>query len=223
MPSGKKTRASKRGRKNSPQRGLASANATYRYVQNYSLGVLSVFGQTDPLPGGAAAYQFRLADLPNLSSFLSLYDQFKFEKVEICFEPTANMSAVINATEPPGGTNPAYRIPCIHTVIDFSDTNAPTAGASALFPYSTYRRELMNKRHSRTLQPRYSLITTAPGTVAPALGCVTGSDWQDVQFSQTKWAGVRVWVDPCSNQSVALDPLLIAVYVRATVAFRNVV
>jgi len=198
-------------------RTLSNAYRTAEFTQYASI---SVFGQTDPLPGGAASFQFRLADLPNAAAYQSLFDLYRIKRVEVTFMPTATQSAVINATEPPGGTNPAYYVPTLHCVTDYDNTTAPTSGALPLMGYSTYKRHLMTSEFKYSLQPRVAAQVSQPGTVTPTVASTLLADtWLDTQAPGVRYSGIRVWVDPVSTGSVALDPLLIRVYAKFELEF----
>jgi len=199
--------------------GLHTEFRTREYTQYADI---SVFGQTDPLPGGSAVFQFRLADLPNVAAYQALFDVYRIRSVVLSFVPTATQSAVINATEPPGGTNPAYYVPVLHAVTDYDDVTPPTSGALPLMGYSTYRRHLMSTEMQYSLVPRCSTQTVQPGTVTPTVAVQLSADtWCNTQDPGLRFAGVRVWVDPCSTASVALDPMHIKVYAAFDLEFGN--
>jgi len=194
----------------------------FRYRQTYSLGNLSVYGETDSLPGGASCYQFRLADLPDGGLFSSLYDEYRITRVKLHFVPTANMSAIINATEPPGGTNPGYFIPNVHTAITYSTAQIPTA-SSQLMQATTYRRFLMDKERTITLVPKWSIGSVQPGLPLALFGHAPSTEWATCSDPGLKWGNVPVWVDPVSTGSVALNPCQIRIYAEVDVEFRNVI
>jgi len=209
-------------RRRRARRTAGPTHVEFKTEEFVQLSDISVYGQTDPLPGGAAYFDFRLADVPNAAAYSALFDMYRIKAVELTFMPTANMSAVINATEPPGGTNPAYYIPCCHVATDFDDANAPTGGAVSLMGYSSYRRHLLSTEMRYRLVPRVSLQAVQPGSVTPTVAVAPmAAPWMDCQDPGVRHAGVKVWLDAVSTQSVALDPLKVRVYARYSLAFTN--
>jgi len=205
--------------KNSRKKELRTEFRTVEYVQ---LGDLPVYGETDALPGGAGYYYISLAQLPNQAAYIALFDLYRITGLELTFMPTATMSAVINATEPPGGANPAYYVPCVHAATDFDLDTAPTGGAVTLMGYSSYRRQLLDKEFRYSLKPRVSIQAVQPGTITPTVATASATDlWMDTQDPGVRYAGVRVWVDPVSTASVALTPLKVRVYAKVSLDFAN--
>lgn len=197
------------------------ARQVYTYTQTIPLGNLSIFGQTDPTPGGTASYSVRLADLPDGGILGALYDMYKIEHVTFSFSPTSNQSNMINATEPPGGTNPAYYLPNLHTSIDYG-TNTPPTSAVQLMGASTYKRTLLDKERHYRFRPKFSLQAVQPGTITPTVGLSYSDTWCSTADPGLRWGTLRVWADPVSNASVLLAPCEVRVYAKVTIRFKNV-
>lgn len=85
--------------------------------------------------------------------------------------------------------------------------------------YSTYRRQLMDREMNYSFRPTISLQASNVGTTTPTTGVALRNDWCAVDDPLLRWGGVRIWVDPCSTASVALDPLLINVYAAVELEF----
>jgi len=149
---------------------------------------------------------------------------YRINFVEIEFCPTANMSAMINATEPPGGVNPAYYVPCIHTAIDFDSTASPL-NAATLMGYRTYRRSFLDRPIRRRLPPmRCQLAAQNASPVASLSGAIlptSAEQWYSTDQPLLRFGNLLVFIDPVSNGSVALTPSLVRTYVRMNVTFFN--
>ena len=126
------------------------------------------------------AYAFQLADLPNVSEFVNLFDQYRVNKLKVMivpnftgldggFVPFGNKGiqldnmydsgAVIGSSIVPLGKNVIWPqgLPNIHSVIDYD--SAIVNDLSQLMQHRTYRMTRGNRIHSRYWTPAISLGT----------------------------------------------------------------
>jgi len=190
-----------------------------------------VLGDGDPTPGAAGALAFSVSSLGNLTAFTQLYDCFRITSVEVCFLPSFSDTFLAQAIEPFGGTNPIFRVPYVHTAIDYSNLNAPGSPGGGfpgnpvgeLMEYATYVRTKGNAVHKRILKPAVSMAVVQPGSTSIS-GSVNDFDrWMDLQNPNVQLAGLRYYIDsPTSETLTANVPLLVNVKVVMTVEFKNV-
>lgn len=183
---------------------------------------ISVFGATDPLPGGSLGFEYSISALPQIAQYSALFDLYRIDWVEISFEPTANMSALINATEPPGGVNPSYTLPCLHTCIDYTSAASPM-NVSEIMQHATYKRVLLTRPYRRRFTGHARTAVSQLGATS-TLGykSVTSADWFELSSPSLSFGSLLCWVDPVSSGSVALIPLKINTFVKYHLTFRNI-
>lgn len=96
------------------------------------------------------AIQWLLSQLPQYTSFTTLFDQYRLEKCRFVFRPLlgqTNIPANIAAEN-----MLAYPQP-LDTVIDYDD-NTPLTSYNACLEYSSFRRTNYNQKHVRTIRPK---------------------------------------------------------------------
>lgn len=93
----------------------------------------------------AFSYKFSLANIPNLTEFTNLFDEYRISKIKVRFTPYSTQVESVTqdstATQAVGGLSPI-----MHYVIDHDDDNTPTAneaGIQTLQEYNTYRKVRM--------------------------------------------------------------------------------
>jgi len=150
---------------------------------------------------------------------------YRINWVELEFAPGANFSAMINATEPPGGVNPAYTVPSIHTALDFGNGASPLS-VNSLMGYSSYERQYLDRPYKRRFTLRGSVQVANVGSITPTVGQLqplSSDGWYSCDQPLLRFGSLLCWVDPVSNQSVSLTPLQVRTWVRMSVSFKNIV
>lgn len=117
--------------------GSASAGSSIN-VANAGLTTLTTSA------GGGTSYfglglAFELADLPNVTEFTNLFDQYRLHHVDVEIVPLWNVAPTTGTA----GGNGNFTGYC-HSVLDFDDATAPTAatsGIQSLQQYRSYRLE----------------------------------------------------------------------------------
>lgn len=128
--------------------------------------------------GGATNYAliFKLSDLPNYTEFTALFDQYKFDRVEVDFIPVVTT------------TNSALTVDSmIWTAVDFDDANATTALQIA--EYENCHVYPPTQRFSVDITPRVALAAYAGAFTSYAN---VGSIWLDVGSPSIEHYGFKV-------------------------------
>lgn len=171
------------------------SNKIHAYKQTCELSNISIVAGITPTLAG---YNFALSQLANASSFTQLYDQYRILGVKITFYPQYTN---FNATTTASG---AASCPEIYTAIDLDSANAP-ASISELDQYTTCRRQIFNRPHSRYFRP------TALGALyvgAAATGYYTlGKKWIDMANSDAPYYGIKVGI-VTSNSTLSVAQLI---------------
>ncbi len=160
--------------------------------------------------GFGAVFAFSLGDLPQLSQYSAVFDQFKIEEVQLKFIPLVTQLVTTNTAT--NFVDPSQ------FVLDFDDDNTLANENSAL-----------DYNNCQTAQSYEEvLIILRPG-VAPAYyqgGAFSGygvqgsaEHWLDIASSTIKHFGVKVWVGALAAASSMVAGW--TVYGKYTVSFRN--
>lgn len=160
--------------------------------------------------GFAASFAFSLSDLPQASSWTAVFDQYRFEEVEIHLYPINNCQ--ISTTT---STNVAA---CSQMVLDFDDSNA-LGSENAALEYDTVQ----------TFMPYDHIVVRMKPAVSPAYyssGAFTGygvapsdKEWIDAASPAVVHYGVKMWVGSLIPTSTMVSGW--QVYAQYTVSFRN--
>jgi hypothetical protein len=140
---------------------------------------------------GAAAYQFLISHIPNVSEFGTLYDQYRIAGVEITLE-------YLNASESVQVTAATTSLQC--TVLLYEDNDDGTAPASTNAGFAAVyesgravRKMFPNKTNkmSYMLKPRY--LTADVDSSAGVTGRSLGSGWVDGATGlDVVWRGLKL-------------------------------
>jgi len=153
---GKKKKVAKKN-SDSIKRNPFSSNkiiSIKRTCTNPSGGNLPVTVASAPVFG---AITFSLNDLPDVTDFTLLFDQFRIVKITVDFQPVFSMIPSNIA-----GTNPGY----LHTIIDYTDGVTP-GSVDQMREFPSFKSVIGVKRHKRSFIPRASMVTNATGTPIP--------------------------------------------------------
>lgn len=112
-----------------------------------------------------AAMAFALQDIPNISTYTALYDQYRITKVHIKIQPLSNIADTPkinwNSGVPTIGSENVVGI--LHDAIDYNDfgfldASNPLVTIASLQRYSSYRnRNFWQKSHVRVIKPHIAI------------------------------------------------------------------
>jgi len=91
---------------------------------------------------------FELADIPQYTPYVQLYDKYKINKVVITYKTLTNASTIYQA---PGQVTTTG---IVHSIIDNTDVVAPTA-IQPMMNDSTYKCTNGTKNHTRVIYPKF--------------------------------------------------------------------
>lgn len=136
----------------------------------------------------ATAYQFNLNQLPNVSEFTTLFDQYKITGAKITFSPVGNNALI----SPLSGVNSSFGFGRVLTAIDFDDSTTP-AGENEMMQYQSCKITNPMKTHTRYLSPKVlaaiyqsSVSTSYESRKAP---------WIDVGNPSVPHYGLKLWIN----------------------------
>lgn len=174
----------------------------YNFKRTCELANIQTTAQVTPT---VFAYQFKLSDLPNITEFTSLFDQYRIRAVKLTFYPPSNTAWTSNVTSMPIGE--------FYTVLDFDDAGAPT-DVNYLNQYQTLKRTYFNRPHSRYFYPRAAQSGMySTGGVTTGYRSVPNKEWFDCGYPDILYYGLKgAYVIQNSNQVLAETIRVTATY-----------
>jgi hypothetical protein len=148
------------------------------------------------------ATAFVFSSLSQVSSFQNLFDQYRFDEIEVWITPTYQNSAG-------GASNSVYL-----TVIDYDDTSTPSA-IGTLLQYSNCIECSATTGTYRRWKPHVGSILGIPATSAQGIGNII-APWIDSASSAVNHNGLKMAVK-ASNATSTYN-----LRARFTMSFRNV-
>jgi len=149
MPGYKRKRTSTAARRRTrrkyarvPRRMSRLSNNVHHFKRTCELAPAIVANSVAAVFG---SIQFTLGMLPNVSEFTALYDQYRINKIKVVLVP-----ALTGLDGNPQSTS--YYMPNFHSILDYDDSNAPTA-LSQLMEHPNYRRTRGQRDHKRYFTP----------------------------------------------------------------------
>lgn len=215
-----RTRA-RRTRHYRPTRGVSNPIvrfSTNRYMMARNIKnveypyILTAQGNTIVQGAGATnnAYGFRLTDIPNIAEYTSLYDQYKFMKVQFIMMPLNQQPADLLG---PTGTNGDL----LMGVVDKDDATALT-GPNDYFEYSSvkYQQAYSGRKIMWSFVPHAkSLAVSAAGS---DYVLIPQNAWKDCSGSDINHYGLKIRVPAYSDATHFQQWFVIVKY---WVVFRN--
>lgn len=155
-------------------------------------------GINQPLMWSFAA---ALNDLPDVSEFTNLYDQYRINKIKYTIVP--NVTGFDTAGT--YGNNIAFGnfvvtgqgMWNIHSVIDYDNVSMTGYNFAKMMQYSTYKRTRGHREHSRYWTPAITgqeYASLSAGGSAPA--GVKWKQWLDLTYRDIPHYGLKVMTDP---------------------------
>jgi hypothetical protein len=150
------------------------------------------------------AYSFQANDLTEISSFAALYDQYRFDWIEIQLFPLNQL---------PTATAGTVQAPTAYIAIDYDDDTAPTSVAQVL-DYENVNFMQCGQKFNCRFKPHVNLamITATPTTQSAGS---TDNQWIDVSTLNIKHFGVK-YALPSFNMCSSWQVLF-----RYTMSFKN--
>lgn len=180
------------------------SNKTHFFKQTAELANVQV-------AAGAAkyfAYTFKLSDLGNSTAFAILFDQYRVNAVRITFYPQYNVYNAATST---------IAVPEIYTAIDYNSAVVPSS-VSEVDQYTTVKRQMFTRPHSRYLKPKVLYSIQDQGlTAAYANG---PKPWLEIASPDVPHFAIIGAIT--ASQSSSIVPQLVRVTVTYYVSFRSV-
>lgn len=123
------------------------------------------------------AKRFAISDLPNITDFTNLYDQYCVKGIKFSMIPRTSEADTSQA------------LPNIGTVLDFDDNNVPT-GWDQITQYESFKMTRGNKVHNRYFKPAVSPVVWS-GTALANAYMVKKNQWIDVTYVDTPHYGIK--------------------------------
>lgn len=174
----------------------------FKRTRFYNASLTSTFAGGTILQG----VPFTLGDLPDVTDFTALYDQYKILGIKVQWLPRGNSSDI-------GVQGNMARF---FSVID-RDDDAPPASIDQLTQYESLKVTGTQHVHKRYFKPSVRReVATGIGTTANE---VAMSPWIDVTNTNVKHYGIKIAVQPPANAGISV---IYDAMVTMYLAFRNV-
>jgi len=144
---------------------------------------------------------FKLDQLPNVSEFTNLYDQYRINKVKVTLVPNWTQLDAAGIPYPSVGLSyhPTAFLgnPNIHSVLDFDNSGMSGYTVNTMMQYSNYRRTRGNQEHSRYFTPAIQMGSQVlPNNADGGVATVTKyKPWLDFATDVPHY-GMKILVDP---------------------------
>jgi len=142
------------------------------------------------------AIGFNLADLPQASTYTSLFDQYRVEKIKVHFIPRSNALQVQNTASPNGA------VPIAYLVVDRDDASAPTT----LSEVQQYDNAVaFTGRHYACVElvPSITPASYASGAFSGYLVKDSDSSWIDAANTNVTAYGIKGCVSGLSTSTTS--------------------
>jgi hypothetical protein len=178
-------------------------NKVYEFIQSASLGIVLSSSNT-VFQGYSKAWT--TSDIPQFSNFATIFDQYRFIKVEVWLNPIGPATAP--GYSPPNGSR-------FISVTDYDDAN--TVGSSgSLLQYENSSAGSLQMGHYRSFRPHMAVAAYGNSVFTSFKNTV--SDWIDCGSTTVQHYGIKCGVD-ATNSS---NDFKIEAFTRVTIQFRNV-
>ncbi len=146
-------------------------------TQITSLGVQTNYSQ---------GWAFRLSDLPNVTEYAALFDQYKITGVKFKVMPKASSIANVSNSFTLSGFGQ------IITCLDFDDVTAP-ANKDEILQYNNVKVTHPNKQHHRYIKP--SMLNTIYRVGLTDAHAVVPCRFIDMAYTDVPTYGLKMWID----------------------------
>lgn len=146
--------------------------------------------------GVYGALAFQLSDLANSSTFSSLFDQYRFEKIRLYIRARTNAASLFNTASP----NAA--VPRVFIVIDRDDSTAPTA-ITDLMQYDSVATFTGHEDCVIDLVPNVTPAVFSGGAFSGYSSLPSNSTWIDIANTAVPLYGVKFGVTGLSASTTS--------------------
>lgn len=167
-----------------------------------------------PTPVGNA-YAFSLSQLPNVSDFTNLFDQYKITGAKLQITPATSEGIL----SPLSGTAQPLGFSRVHSVIDYDDTSAPTS-EDQLLEYGSHKSTAPFQTHTRFIKPKV-LQEVYRSTLGTAYAPKSGQ-YLDVAYPDIPHYGMKVWVSAPNTNPGTAQSITYKVYLTLYITCKNV-
>ena len=183
------------------RRGLINKNKLNRQVHMFkrivNLGTYTASitsGGVPTITPVSKAFSFQLSDLPNVSEYKALYDQYKITGIKFTAVPRTSMTTqgVVTGTTAPVGYGQVV------TAIDYDDAANPIA-KDTLLEYGSAKFTPSSKVHSRFFRPK--VLNAVWVNIASTGYSPVKAPWVDQANDNLPHYGLKMWIDPPENSS----------------------
>lgn len=177
----KRTRGGYKGRMNKINRQVHTFKREY-FAGTFSTNITAT-GTSNAL---AQSFAFRLSDLPNVTEYASLFDQYKFTGVRVKIMPkNDNIGGAANTTSVGGFGQ-------IITVLDWDDAVSPLS-KDELLQYGSCKVSHPGRIHSRYFKPHMlnAVYRTGLTFAYNTMPC----QWIDMSITDVPQYGLKLWID----------------------------
>ena len=161
---------------------------------------------------------FELGDIPQYSSFIALYEEFRIDKIVYSFKALNNV-ATTGITTP--SSNYFQSLGMIHTVIDTNDNNVP-GSIQDMMNDQTYKGSRSSRNHTRVIRPKFLNVVGASGNATQQksgwLTCTTVGG----VLNATSHYGIKWCLEGgTTNSSSAILSYYVEPIITYYISFRN--
>jgi len=162
----------------------------------------------------ATAYNFNLNQLPGVSEFTALFDQYKITGAKLQFTPALS-EGILNPTTPSAATLGYSRF---HSVIDYDDSTTPTS-EDQLLEYGSVKSTAPFRTHTRFIKPKMlqEIYRSAVGTAySPRSG-----QYIDLTYPDVPHYGIKVWCSAPNTPAGVQGSIAYKVYLTLYFTCKN--
>jgi len=176
-------------------------NVPHKFVQTSVSGVVLTSSNAAAVFG---VKFFTTADITQFSSFAAVFDQYRFDEVEVWLSPSYN-NATVSAQQL--GTSAQ-----IYSVVDYDDANTITQNGA--LQYSNVMASSINDGHYRRFKP-HTAVAVYSGTFTGFKNVPAG--WTDCASTTVQHYGMKFLMDavPTAVQTA------LSLMTRVHISFRN--
>lgn len=172
--------------------GLTVANAL-SVVAPYSHVLFTAAAAANVVSYGQLSYYSSLTNIPNVTEFTNLFDQYKIDKVTHKIMPYSTMSVGNNAA---GTTAPAV---IVHWVLDHDEATIPVSGETGiaeLEQYPGYRKKNINSTpNGITISYRPRAAQAVYQGAFTAYAEVPKNTWMNCSNSTIQYYGLKMVIE----------------------------
>ena len=193
------------------KRKIAKRNKLQRQVHMFkrivNLGTYTASitsGSVPTITPVSKGFSFQLSDLPNVSEYTSLFDQYKITGIKLRIVPRTSMTTQGVVT----GTTAMVGYGQVVTALDFDDAANPIA-KDTLLEYGSAKYTASNKIHTRYFKPK--VLNAVWVNIASTGYAAVKAPWIDQANNNLPHYGLKMWIDAPensgggSNSSISYD------------------